>query len=152
MKVYDFNNGILNFKSRGCTFDIKLRQPITIISGKSASGKTFLLKSLREFVNDEVQNNGLSIVDANIVFVSDVLDTNRIRGVKEHLIMFDRGDVLLTDELVKYIRQDWDNDYLIFARTPHDFKVSTNYYGDLVYNNDSCTFYIDFRFSVGGWF
>lgn len=58
---------------------------------------------------------------------------------------------MIDDGLLRYIRTDRNNHYLVFVRNTLNLGLSPNYYGRFVYN-DSGEIYISYDFSERDWF
>lgn len=85
---------------------------ITILTGESASGKTASFSFMKECM----------ALDRNILCLN-YLDYQKdigeiIRQTKGKLIVIDNADILLDDEVRKYISLDDENQYLIIGRNP----------------------------------
>lgn len=91
------------------SFDFKLREPITLVQGDSATGKTLFYKLMQM----------ISINDNNIIFINidKIKETDMIlKSAKNKLIIIDNADIVLTDKQAKSIREDKYNQYIIFGR------------------------------------
>ena len=111
---FDFESGKLIVNSGHVRFDLDIRKPIAQIVGNSATGKTWLINYMQNDRKSGV-NNGISYF-MNVYTVTSVEEAKTVMGVTKSLILIDRGDFILTDELVSSIRMDRKNSYLIFAR------------------------------------
>ena len=85
---------------------------ITILTGESASGKTASFSFMKECM----------ALDRNILCLN-YLDYQKdigeiIRQTKGKLIVIDNADILLDDEVRKYISLDDENQYFIIGRNP----------------------------------
>ena len=99
--------------------------------GDSGTGKSVAFSILQEAASTDDRIIPVSYVSKDI--------ENLIRNQTGKLIVVDNADVLLTDELRKYIAFDSQNQYLIFGRNPKNlmtttenlFELSTNSCGEI---------------------
>lgn len=85
---------------------------ITILTGESATGKSASFSFIRECM----------VTNPNILCLN-YLDYQKnigalIKQTKQKLIVIDNADILLNDEIRKYISLDSNNQYLIIGRNP----------------------------------
>lgn len=146
---FDFESGKLIVNSGNMHFDLDIRKPISQIVGNSATGKTWLVNYMQNDRKSGV-SNGISYF-RNVYTVTSVEETKILKGVTKSLILIDRGDFILVDNLVSKIRADRKNTYLIFARGGYSFGISPNYYGEFEMK-ESGVVVIKYMFSEKGWF
>lgn len=146
---FDFESGKLIVNSGHVRFDLDIRKPIAQIVGNSATGKTWLINYMQNDRKSGV-NNGISYF-RNVYTVTSAEEAKTVMGVTKSLILVDRGDFILTDELVSSIRMDRKNSYLIFARGGYHFGISPNYYGEFEMKEPGVVT-IKYMFSEKGWF
>ncbi len=127
-------------------FDLQLRGRVTIIDGKSATGKTYLTDNIVALVNTGRLSNVRGINgDSNFT-----IDT--LKSIKSSLVVIDNGEYL-DDDIVSYIcmdRFEHRNTYLIFSRKYLSVGLSPNYYGELVESDKLIT--VSYPFNEKGWF
>ena len=92
--------------------DFKFTNNITILTGDSGSGKTASFSFIKECM----------VLNPNILCLS-YLDYQKdissiIKNVDRKLIVIDNADILLNDDIRKYIAVDDKNQYLIIGRNP----------------------------------
>ena len=146
---YDWNNNLIDFIDTNSTrYSLKLRGNKTIIMGASASGKSLLCTRLHDIIMD--RNTGLKPYEANNVFVVNEDNINKLKSIKNKLIIIDRADLLLNKNMIDYINHDSNNRYLIFARKPLGINLSPNYFGRLIKNDN--TIEIEYEFNEKGWY
>ncbi len=151
-KVYDYASGKLTASYRDIvSFDLELRRPITQVYGDSATGKTFLVKYIKNEKRNNKFNNENSSDLSNIFAFDDVLTVKDLSKIKESLIVIDRCDLILTEDVIDFIVSDRSNHYLLFSRTGLPLGLSPNYYGEFVRNNDNIIS-ISYKYSEVSWF
>jgi Holliday junction resolvasome RuvABC ATP-dependent DNA helicase subunit len=94
--------------------DFRFDNNITILTGDSGTGKTASFSFIHECM----------AVNSHILCLN-YLDYQRdiaaiIKSAEKKLIVIDNADVLLSDELRKYIALDDKNQYLIIGRNPRN--------------------------------
>ena len=87
----------------------------------------------------------------NVCVIDVASEDLDITHYSNSLIVIDRGDLILTSEMVSIICRDRKNKYLVFARRALGLGLSPNYFGRLKLNN-SGFIYLDYMFSEKGWF
>ena len=90
--------------------DFQFKNNITILMGDSGTGKTAVFSSIRECAATNPQLLCLNYLD----YQKDI--RNIIRMTKGKMIVIDNADILLDDEMRKYISLDGENQYLIIGR------------------------------------
>lgn len=112
MKIKPVVTDYLSVRHTSSLIDFHFTNNLTILTGDSGEGKTLVYTILREeSAADErlVCLNYLNIRD-NILEL-----LGRYTG---KVIVIDNADILLTDEVRKYISTDISNQYLIIGRNP----------------------------------
>lgn len=153
-EIYNFNSGKLIAKYRDIVrFDLEIRKPITQVYGESATGKTLLVN----FVKNEKKNDKFNVsceenIVSNIAVFDETFCKKDISSITNSLIIIDRCDLILTDDIVDFIATDTRNHYLLFSRTGLPLEISPNYYGEFVWDKRSNTISIYYKYSEVSWF
>ncbi len=99
---------------------------ITILTGVSAAGKTASFSFIKEN----------TAINPNIVCLNYLDYQKDIKDVLVHtegkLIVIDNADILLDDEVRKYISMDGNNQYLIIGRNPKNLFATKENLFELV--------------------
>ena len=103
--------------------DLKFNSRITVISGDSGTGKSFIYRALVNSSRAE-SVDGLQTACFNYTNVDFVSDN--IRKCHGALIVIDNADIILSKEDRDYIIDDIDNQYIIFSRMGCDFCVRSS--------------------------
>ncbi len=92
--------------------DFEFTNNITILTGASGTGKTAVFSFIKECmaVNPDILCLNYLDYQKNIKEI--------LRAEKGKLIVIDNADILLSDEVRKYISLDDKNQYLIIGRNP----------------------------------
>ena len=103
--------------------DFTFKNNITILMGDSGTGKTAAFSFIQECMAINSQILCLNYLD----YQKDI--KNIIIQSKGKLIVIDNADILLDDEIRKYISLDDRNQYLIIGRNPKNlFATKENLY------------------------
>ncbi|MCI7792245.1 MAG: ABC transporter ATP-binding protein [Lachnospiraceae bacterium] len=92
--------------------DFNFTSNITILTGDSGTGKTASFSFIKECMALNPDIMCLNYLD----YQKDIADI--IKKAKGKLIVIDNADVLLDDDVRKYIALDDKNQYLIIGRNP----------------------------------
>lgn len=92
--------------------DFKFTSNITILTGDSGTGKTASFLFIKECMALNPDIMCLNYLD----YQKDIADI--IKNANGKLIVIDNADVLLNDDMRKYIALDDKNQYLIIGRNP----------------------------------
>lgn len=92
--------------------DFKFTSNITILTGDSGTGKTASFLFVKECMALNPDIMCLNYLD----YQKDIADI--IKNANGKLIVIDNADVLLNDDMRKYIALDDKNQYLIIGRNP----------------------------------
>ncbi len=101
---------------------------ITILTGLSADGKTAVFSFIRENMAINPPIVCLNYLD----YKKDIKEI--LIQTKGKLIVIDNADILLDDEIRKYISIDGDNQYLIIGRNPKNLFATKENLFELVSN------------------
>ncbi len=103
--------------------DFKFENNITILMGDSGTGKTASFSFIKECMSMNSDILCINFLD----YQRDIGEM--IRSVTGKLIVIDNADVLLDDNVRKYIALDDKNQYLIIGRNPKNlFTTKENLY------------------------
>ncbi len=92
--------------------DFKFTNNITVLTGDSGTGKTAAFSFIKECMALNPDIMCLNYLD----YQKDI--ASMIKSAKRKLIVIDNADVLLDDDMRKYIAVDDKNQYLIIGRNP----------------------------------
>lgn len=148
-KCYSWDENRIRFETQlGVKFDLELKGNKTIVCGKSATGKTMLVNTIKEYSGGYNSPELRRYNTDNIIVVSKE-NKQRINEYHKQLFIIDRADLILSAEDIEVINNDTDdNRYLIFARKPLGIYLSPNYFAELI---DEGGIRIKYLFDVEGW-
>lgn len=108
MKTIQFNN--MQYK-----VDIQLRQDITILDGDSATGKTMLFDTIKDYTILEGIQNILCINE--FTETPDII-LSRLRKMYNGIILIDHAERIMKHmEVTKHINNDLNNYYVLIGRS-----------------------------------
>lgn len=148
-QCFDWDSNVLYIEDlSGNIFDLHFKDLKTIVTGKSATGKSLLCSLIKEIQNDK--NIVGKKYDAGNLCLIHEDNMHRIKEIKGKLIIIDRADIILDDEAVQMINDDWGyNKYLIFSRKALGIELSPNYFGEFEIKDK--VFTLKYLFDVKGW-
>lgn len=97
--------------------DFSLSNNIVLIMGDSGTRKSVVFTILQEVASNDDRIIPISYLNKDI--------ENQIRSQSGKIIVVDNADVVLTDELRKYITFDSRNQYIIIGRNPRNLMITT---------------------------
>lgn len=150
VKCYSWNTNILDFTDvNGNKYHLAFRGDKTIVSGKSATGKTLLCTMLNNYLKDN--NTQLKPYDTDNLFIVSSDNKDKIIRQTGKLIIIDRAEFILDEAIVSFINRDRGNNrYLIFLRKPMGIELSPNHFAELVEHNG--TLELKYDYAEAGWF
>nr|MBP3598858.1 ABC transporter ATP-binding protein [Eubacterium sp.] len=106
--------------------DFEFTNNITILTGDSGAGKTASFSFIKECMALNPNIMCLNYLD----YQKDIATI--IKSASEKLIVIDNADVLLNDDVRKYIALDDKNQYLIIGRNPKNLFTTKDNLFELV--------------------
>lgn len=101
----------VSFKDEGIAIDLNLKRRVTLVTGDSGTGKTFLVNRIREIQARYPQTTQAFIADSLQLF-------NLIPSASESVIIIDKADQYLAGtQLVNCVADIRDKYFIIFARS-----------------------------------
>jgi len=148
-QCYNWEENTIRFTDvNGNKFNLKFKGIKTVISGKSASGKTLLCSMLEPYVWS--RNIGMAEYVADNIIIINEKNIKEFFGVKGKLIIIDRADIICTKEIIEQINIDNGiNRYLIFSRKAIGLDISPNHFCEMVFKKGE--FVLEYDFNVVGW-
>ncbi len=118
MKIKPIILDRIQTKHTNFVVDLKLDSNVTFVSGDSGTGKSAVCSFLFEYSSEDSRIRCLNFIDHN----KDYKET--IRNAKGRLFVLDNADLLLDDEMRRYIALDTENQYIIVGRNPSELMLS----------------------------
>lgn len=145
--MYDFDNNRLYFETKdGIIFDLNMRKNKCIVRGNSGTGKTYIC----DYISAIQQSYNALPYKYENVFILNRLNIYELQHQTNKLIIIDRGDLIINDDIKEFINTKDNNNYLIFARSVLGIDASPNYYAELCLKDN--VVHLEYSFSERGWF
>ena len=123
----------ITFKADPFSYDLLFEDRITLVGGDSGTGKTVLYEMLEDLrLTDEYQAIKLFNYKSD-----DLLE--RIRQCRGNFIVIDNADILINDEIRRFINFEFSNQYMLFLRNCDGLNVSDKSFKILKMDNNRIT-------------
>lgn len=123
----------ITFKADPFSYDLMFDDRVTLVGGDSGSGKTVLYELLEDLRLTDAYN---AIKMFN--YKSDNLSES-IKQCRNNFIVIDNADILITDEIRRFINFEFSNQYLLFLRNCDGLNVSDKSFKVLKLDNNRIT-------------
>ena len=121
------------FKADPFSYDLEFDDRITLVGGDSGTGKTVLYEILEDLrLTDEYKNIKL------FNYRSDNFE-NSLKQCKNNFIVIDNANILMNDEIRKFINFEFSNQYMLFLRNCDGLNVSDKSFRVLKFDNNRIT-------------
>lgn len=121
------------FKAAPFSYDLVFDDRITLVGGDSGTGKTVLYEMLEDLrLTDEYKAIKL------FNYKSDNL-LESLKHCRDSFIVIDNADILINDEIRKFINFEFSNQYMLFLRNCDGLNVSDKSFKVLYLNDDRIT-------------
>ncbi|MBQ5561714.1 MAG: ATPase [Lachnospiraceae bacterium] len=121
------------FKADPFSYDLTFDDRITLVGGDSATGKTVLYEMLEDLrLTDDYKAIKL------FNYKSDNL-LESIKQCKGNFIVMDNADILVDDDVRKFINFEFSNQYMLFLRNCDGLNVSDKSFKVLKFEQNRIT-------------
>ncbi|WP_242943043.1 ATPase [Eubacterium uniforme] len=121
------------FKADPFSYDLTFDDRITLVGGDSATGKTVLYEMLEDLrLTDEYKAIKLFNYKSDNLFES-------IKQCKGNFIVMDNADILVDDDVRKFINFEFSNQYMLFLRNCDGLNVSDKSFKVLKFEQNRIT-------------
>ena len=141
MNIKPLKKNHISFRYVQCCFDLELKSNLTFISSKSATGKTFLFHALEAWSLSHPEENILCLCHNDRIKM-DI--SEKIKTCRNMMIVIDNADIILTDEIRKYIALDIRNQYVIIGRIVEGLLLTGKNRCGLEYDRKKSRFYLEY--------
>ena len=108
----------ITFKADPFSYDLMFDDRITLVGGDSGTGKTVLYEILEDLrFTDEYKAIKL------FNYKSDNL-LEAVKQCRDNFIVIDNADILINDEIRRFINFEFSNQYMLFLRNSDGLNVS----------------------------
>ena len=123
----------ITFKADPFSYDLVFEDRITLVGGDSGTGKTVLYEMLEDLrLTDEYKAIKL------FNYKSDNL-LEAIKQCRESFIVIDNADILIHDDVRRFINFEFSNQYMLFLRNCDGLNVSDQSFKVLKLDNNRIT-------------
>lgn len=123
----------ITFKAAPFSYDLMFDDRITLVGGDSGTGKTVLYEMLGDLrLTDEYKAIKLFNYKSDNLFES-------IKQCRDSFIVIDNADILLDDDIRRFINFEFSNQYMLFSRNCDGLNVSDNSFKVLKLDNNRIT-------------
>ena len=121
------------FKAAPFSYDLVFDDRITLVGGESGTGKTVLYEMLEDLrLTDEYKAIKLFNYKSD-----DLLES--MKQCRDRFIVIDNADILIDDEVRRFINFDFSNQYMLFLRNCDGLNVSDKSFKVLKLDNNRIT-------------
>ena len=123
----------ITFKADPFSYDMLFEDRITLVGGDSGTGKTVLYEILEDLrLTDEYKAIKL------FNYKSDNL-LEAIKQCRDSFIVIDNADILINDDIRRFINFEFSNQYMLFLRNCDGLNVSDKSFKVLQLDNNRIT-------------
>ena len=123
----------ITFKADPFSYELVFDDRITLVGGDSGTGKTVLYGVLEDLrLTDEYKAIKL------FNYKSDNL-LESLKQCREKFIVIDNADILINDDIRRFINFEFSNQYMLFLRNCDGLNVSNQSFKVLKLNNNKIT-------------
>ena len=106
------------FQADPFSYDLVFDDRITLVGGDSGTGKTVLYDMLEDLKQTE-EYNAIKLFNYKS---EDVLE--RLKQCRNNFVVIDNADILMDDEVRRFINFEFSNQYMLFLRNCDGLNVS----------------------------
>lgn len=123
----------ITFKAAPFSYELLFNDRITLVGGDSGTGKTVLYEMLEDLrLTDEYKNIKLFNYKSD-----NLLDS--IKQCRDSFIVIDNADILMNDDVRRFINFEFSNQYMLFIRNCDGLNVSDKSFKVLKLDNNKIT-------------
>ncbi len=123
----------ITFKAAPFSYDLTFDDRITLVGGDSGTGKTVLYDMLEDLrLTDEYSAIKLFNYKSTTLL-------EQLKQCKDNFIVIDNADILIDDNIRKFINFEFSNQYMLFLRNCDGLNVSDKSFRVLKFDNNKIT-------------
>ena len=121
------------FRAAPFSYDLEFEDRITLVGGDSGTGKTVLYEILEDIrLTDEYKAIKLFNYKSDHFLES-------IKQCRNNFIVVDNADILINDEVRRFINFEFSNQYMLFLRNCDGLNVSDRSFKVLKFDHNKIT-------------
>lgn len=123
----------ITFKAAPFSYDLVFDDRITLVGGDSGTGKTVLYEMLEDLrLTDEYKSIKLFNYKSDNILKS-------ITNCRDSFIVMDNADILIDDDIRRFINFEFSNQYMLFLRNCDGLNVSDKSFKVLKFEDNRIT-------------
>ena len=123
----------ITFKAAPFSYDLVFEDRITLVGGDSGTGKTVFYEILEDLrLTDEY--NAIKLFNYKSDHFSEA-----IKQCRDNFIVVDNADILINDEVRRFVNFEFSNQYMLFLRNCDGLNVSDKSFKVLELDNNRIT-------------
>lgn len=123
----------ITFKADPFSYDLVFEDRITLVGGDSGTGKTVLY----EMLEDLRQTEEFKAIKLFNYKSDDVAE--QLKQCKNNFIVIDNADIMMDDEVRKFINFEFSNQYMLFLRNCDGLNVSDKSFKIMKFEDNKIT-------------
>lgn len=121
------------FQTDPFSYDLVFDDRITLVGGDSGTGKTVLYDMLEDLKQTE-EYNAIKLFNYKS---EDVLE--KLKQCRNNFVVIDNADILMDDEVRRFINFEFSNQYMLFLRNCDGLNVSDNSFKVMKFESNMIT-------------
>ena len=123
----------ITFKADPFSYDLVFEDRITLVGGDSGTGKTVLYEMLEDLRQTE-EFKAIKLFN----YKSDNV-AEKLKQCKNNFIVIDNADIMMDDEVRKFINFEFSNQYMLFLRNCDGLNVSDKSFKIMKFEDNKIT-------------
>ena len=123
----------ITFKADPFSYDLVFEDRITLVGGDSGTGKTVLYEMLEDWRQTE-EFKAIKLFH----YKSDNV-AEQLKQCKNNFIVIDNADIMMDDEVRKFINFEFSNQYMLFLRNCDGLNVSDKSFKIMKFEDNKIT-------------
>lgn len=123
----------ITFKADPFSYDLVFEDRITLVGGDSGTGKTVLYEMLEDLRQTE-EFKAIKLFN----YKSDNV-AEQLKQCKNNFIVIDNADIMMDDEVRKFINFEFSNQYMLFLRNCDGLNVSDKSFKIMKFEDNKIT-------------
>lgn len=123
----------ITFQADPFSYDLVFEERITLVGGDSGTGKTVLY----EMLEDLKQTEEFKAIKLFNYKSDDVAE--QLKQCKNNFVVIDNADIIIDDEVRKFINFEFSNQYMLFLRNCDGLNVSDKSFRIMKFEDNKIT-------------
>ena len=123
----------IEFQADPFSYNLVFDDRITLVGGDSGTGKTVLYDMLEDLRQTE-EYNAIKLFNYKSEDVS-----GKLKQCRNNFVVIDNADILMDDEMRRFINFEFSNQYMLFLRNCDGLNVSDKSFKVMKFENNMIT-------------